>query len=400
MQQEATADLARQRLDALVVFRRAQRRHHQRLRLASLEDRRTVRPRQRAHFDRDGSHLVVRPASDAPTIHRQLAHVLVLEVFVDGLDHLLFGRVPLAQLGLESLLQLLRDVLEGPVALVLVADGVALGDAVPAQRSRPRLELGVLLHHLLDLAHRHAQLGPQLVLNANDVLAARVRELQRLHHVGLGDLFGPALDHHDGFLGARHHDVDVGLLALLGRRVRDELAIDAPHSHPGDGAVEGNVGHPHRRRGPTQAQHVGVVLLVRRDDAQHDLRVVRIPLGEQRPAAPVDEPARQGLFLRQLALAAEVPTGDTARRVHVFLVLDRQRQEVDVSLVLRADRGGENHRVAVPHHRRAVGLLGQATCLDDELALADHHALANHCHGLFVLHVYFGGRGGWPSCFV
>jgi hypothetical protein len=121
--------------------------------------------------------------------------------------------------------------------------------------------------------------------------------------------------------------------------------------------------------------HVALVLGVGGDDRGDDLGLVAVALGEQRAAAPVHQTGGQRLLLGQTALAPEVAPGDAARRVQLLLVLDREGEEVDVLLLLRADRGDQDDGVAVAHRDRTVGLLGELAGLENQLLLPDADAL-------------------------
>ena len=74
VEHEALPGLAVDHLDLLLVVRRAERDGDERLRFAAGEDRRTVRARQHARFDRDGADLVELAAIEtAPALERLVA---------------------------------------------------------------------------------------------------------------------------------------------------------------------------------------------------------------------------------------------------------------------------------------------------------------------------------------
>ena len=77
--------------------------------------------------------------------------------------------------------------------------------------------------------------------------------------------------------------------------------------------------------------------------------------------------ARQHFLLGRLAFALEEAAGDASRRVGVFAVVDRQRQEVDAfARAGRAARGDEHDRVAEADDDGAVGLLGELAGFESE----------------------------------
>ena len=136
-----------------------------------------------------------------------------------------------------------------------------------------------------------------------------------LEHLSLRHLDGPALDHDDRVPRAADHDIDVGILELLEGRVQDPVVADPPYPHRGDRHPEGDPGHIQRDRGPEETQDVGVVLLIRREDAADDLRLVLEPVGEEGTERTVDLARREDLLFPRPALALEEATGDLPGRV-------------------------------------------------------------------------------------
>ena len=67
-------------------------------------------------------------------------------------------------------------------------------------------------------------------------LDRRVRVLERLDDLLLGDFLGARFDHHDRVLGAGDDQVERAALALLEGRIDDELAVDQADADAGDRA--------------------------------------------------------------------------------------------------------------------------------------------------------------------
>ena len=99
VQHELLAELVRQPIDALLIAGGAQRRRHQRLCLAALEDGRSVRSRQHADLTGDRPNLLVVPAVDALAFEDQVADHL----FLKGLESA--GHLPRLVLRLLVLVQ-------------------------------------------------------------------------------------------------------------------------------------------------------------------------------------------------------------------------------------------------------------------------------------------------------
>ena len=185
-------------------------------------------------------------------------------------------------------------------------------------------------------------------------------------HHGLGDFLRARLDHRDGVVRADDDEVELGLLAFFRRGVEEPAVADLPDAYRAEDVLERDRVDRERGGGAVDREDVGVVLAVGREDEAHDLGLVVEALGKERAERPVDHPAGEDFLLRGAPLALEEAAGDPARRVGVFLVLDGERQEVDVLRFLRVARGHEDHRVAARHDGGAVGLLGDLAGLDRE----------------------------------
>ena len=375
MEHEPLPLLAVHGFDLLLVVGRAERRGDQRLGFAALEHRRTVRPRQHADFDVDRADLVELAAVETlAALERLVAHDLFLQLLEDRLrvaaaldlgvgnardqvgEHLVDGRV-VGQLVLDA-----HRVGERPVGLLLDLAVELLADLLD-------LDLGLLL----------AGLRGERVDAGDDFLDRRVRLLERLDDVFLGDFLGARFDHHDRVLAAGDDQIEPAVLALREGRVDDELAVDQADADAGDRAGERDPRERQRRRGAGDREHVGVVLGVGRQHQRDDLGLVAPAVREERADRPVDQAAGEHFLLGRLAFALEESAGDAARRVGVFLVVDRQREEVDAfARVGRRAGGDEHHRVARADDDGAVGLLGQPAGLDGDGPAADGNFACVH----------------------
>ena len=91
-----------------------------------------------------------------------------------------------------------------------------------------------------------------------------------------------------------------------------------------------------------------IVVLVGRHDQVHDLDVVAVVLGEERPNRAVRQPGREDGLLAGPTFALDEAAGDLARGVHALFVLDGEREEVDALAGFgRRDGGGEQNGIAV-----------------------------------------------------
>src|SRR5581483_6058085 len=96
-----------------------------------------------------------------------------------------------------------------------------------------------------------------------------------------------------------------------------------------------------------------------------------VPLGEERAAGAVDEARGEDLLVALAPLALEEAAGDLAGRERLLDVVAGEGEEVEARALVAADRGDEDHALAVGHEDGAVGLLGEAAGLEDELLAVD-----------------------------
>ena len=91
----------------------------------------------------------------------------------------------------------------------------------------------------------------------------------------------------------------------------------------------------------------------------HDLDVVLVALGEQRPDRPVGQAGGEDRGLGRARLALDEAARDLARGVHPLLEVDREREEVEAGPRIRAVGRAEDHRVAVANGDGAAGEQGE-----------------------------------------
>ncbi len=368
VQHEPAARLALDEVEPLGVLRGAQRHRDQRLGLAAREQGRAVGPRQHADLAGEVADLVEPTAVHARAVVQHLfVKDLVLQVVPEP-----SGKCPgVFFLLAEPFQHLGFQIGGGAIARELVLDAHGAGELVLPARD-------LLAHAGNLLADRHLAFGladllDELQLPGDETLDLIVTAEDTLEHFVLADLVGARLDHHDGFPGAGHDEVQSRGLELAEGRVEQVLAVGRQtDTDGGDRLGERDVGDDQRRGGAGDRQHIGIVLLVRRPELPDDLRFKRPAVGEQRSQRPIDHPRGQHLLLVGTALAAEEAAGDLAGGVRVLSIVHRQRQEIDADpRRLGRDGGHQDHRVAVAHHDGSVGLFGQMAGFETQRLTAD-----------------------------
>ena len=121
----------------------------------------------------------------------------------------------------------------------------------------------------------------------------------------------------------------------------------------------------------TIARMSEVVLEVIGEDRRDDLRVAAEILRKQRADRPVDQAGGQRFTVGQAPFALEIAAGNSARRERLLLVVDGEGKEILAGLGLLGGDDGREHRGLAPGRQHgAVGLAGDASGLERELAPA------------------------------
>ena len=193
-------------------------------------------------------------------------------------------------------------------------------------------------------------------------------EQDRLGHDVLGQELGSGLDHHDRLARAGDDEIELRFGQLRNRRVDDELAVDAADADGADRPFERNVADRQGGGGGHGPEHVRIILLISGQHRDHDLDVVLVALGKQRPNRPVGQARREDGGLRRPRLALDEAARDLARGVHPLLEVDREREEVEARSGLRTIRGAEHHGVTEADGDGAAGEPGELAGFDGQRA--------------------------------
>ena len=211
----------------------------------------------------------------------------------------------------------------------------------------------------------------ELFLEVDDGLECPVAEQDGLGHDGLGQQVRAGLDHHDRVARAGDDQVELGVLELAERGVDDELTVDPADAHRGDGAVERDLADRQGRRCGDRADDVGQVLLIGREDRDHELDIVLVALGEERADRPVRLAGCQDRVLGRARLALDEAARDLARGVHALLEVHREGEEVEAGARFRPVGRPEHHGVAVSDGDGAAGEACKLAGLDGQRSTTD-----------------------------
>ncbi len=369
VEQEALAALVDHVVDNLLVELGAEGHGGEGLGLAAGKHCRSVRAGDIVHLSPDGAYLVGLAAVETHTLvehaaaHGFFLHVVVVALHQRGfLVALLFGErcdIVFA----DGVKRLCAPVLVGRAGL---GNGICAVVALLAHVGAEGFVVDfVAVLALHGRAYLFGELHLGLALHADGVVggAEGGQEVGFRHFVHL------ALHHHDVVVGCAYHELHVGAFKLLEGGVDNKLAIDAGHSHLGDGAVEGYVAHGEGGRGGKAGECVGHIDAVGRIEGHVDKGVGVVIVGEEGSKHAVDKARGQDLIVRGAPFALQEAAGKTAEGGEFFFVFNLKGHEVDPFAGLFGRHyGGKDHRVAHPQLYRSIGLLCQLAGLEGYLA--------------------------------
>ena len=183
-----------------------------------------------------------------------------------------------------------------------------------------------------------------------------------IQHHFFGNFLGSGFHHQDGILGAGHCQVQFADLGLFHRGFHNELAVDEPHPHTGNGPFKGNIGNGQGTGCTDHGRNVRSVVRIHGYRRAYDLHIVVVPVREHGTDGPVDEPGSQdGRFCRP-PFSPQEPAGDFAHRIHFFFKIHCQREEIHPFPGSIGPRCSHHHGgFAVADQNSPIGLFGNLT---------------------------------------
>ncbi len=375
VQHEGPVLLPRGIIHALLIGRRAERERNQRLCLSPGKQRRSVRPGEDSHFTGNGPDVRIAAAVDSP--------LLLQDHFPENLFfQLVQGVIDLgAELGIfhrRAGEDFLPDFLQCRVPRLLHRHDVGLPHFILGLRDDFLPQVRIDLDSLDGLLGLAGSL-PDFILyfdHGPDGLQSKAYGLDggilvylagaTFHHDQV-DIEGTAPRAGEHF-SAHHEYINVAVLHLLARGVADILPVDTAHPRAGNGYLEGNARYLQCDGCPQHGGHIGIVFIVQGQYGGDQLRFIAVPVREERPDGPVDDPGSQDFPLVGSSFPFEKTAGNLSRRKCHLLVVHGQRHEVQpFPAALRRHHGDEDHRVSVCDEHTAVGLAGHIVDLQENL---------------------------------
>src|SRR6185437_6135264 len=378
-----------------LILAGAERRHHDRLRLAAGEQRGAVRARQNAHLADDGTDgLGVAPVDARLALEDGAAH----DVLLDLLERL--GRDLARRVIGEQRLELDLGGLDTVAADLLLTLAIGGGQIAAHRVAHLTLDLFGFWRGRRQIPGILGGLFRELDDRLQHRLELLVAEHDGAEHDILGKLLGFRLHHEHAFLRAGNDEVELRVRHLVELGIEYATTVDIADTGATDGSKERDARQRQRRRGADQGDDIGIVLQVVRQHGADDLRLVAEARREQRPDRPVDEARGQRLLLRGTAFALEEAARDLAGRKCLLLVVDGEREKILPRFrLLHPDGGAQYRRLAISRHHRAVGLARNLARLEHEAAAAPHQLFAEYVEHLSFpsFRNVYGPRRGRPS---
>ncbi len=370
MQQERFLVGAVQRVDPLLVLAGAERRDHDRLRFTAGEQRRAVRTRQHADFGDDRTHGHEIAAVDAlRSVEDVPANDLAFEFLEHACDlrHRAFRIVDAVRKEMRH--RLLLDGGDGVLTFGLARDRIGGAQILFHDAEHFLLDRGDVRR--IELARLLGGFFRQIDDRLDHRLEMPVAEHHGTEHDVFGELLGFQLHHQHGVLRAGDDEVELALGHLVDGRVENVFAVGEADAGAADRAHEGRTGERERGGSGDHRDDVGIIFLVVRERGDDHLRVAAPAVGEERTDRAVDQARGERVLFGRSAFALEEAAGDAARGVVFFLVVDRERQEVDAGLrCFCRDDGRDHGGFAVGGDNGAIGLARDFSGLEGELAPA------------------------------
>ena len=189
-----------------------------------------------------------------------------------------------------------------------------------------------------------------------------VSNLQGFDKIFLLTFVSLTFHHGNVVFGGCHDEIHVGVFQIRTPGVDDKLAINTSNTNFREQSFHRDITYRDGCRARQSGERIGHSFLVGRDKVDNYLRLVHVPVGEQRAKCAVNQTADEYLVIGQTSLPAEEVSRDTSDGSELFLIINREREEWLVFLGFPgAYHGAEEHGVAMADQHGTVGLSGQLT---------------------------------------
>ena len=358
--------LALDRLDsvkALPFVEHAQRADAHDLRLATLEQTRTMNARQITGHNMQRTNLINGTTISAlARLDNHLAHRTLLKTLAGSCDI----RTPSSAflfreaLFLDACLQLFDfrnaiqfiGVFQGGSHIIVVGLN-ALSNA----------RVGFMN---LVLDRRRVHLGKERGLMLAECSDGFLAEVHSSKHIFFGDFLGTRFYHGDEAFRTSNGQLKIGVLHFGVSRVHNELArfLVAANAHASSRALKRCAAHHQSGGRAHNADDIGGIFAIAHKRRSNNVNFLLETLGKARTNRTVNHASRQRAKFRRTSFAFQVAARNAANRVHLFNVVNGQREEVVVLLFAGDNRGHQNRGVTLAYQNSTRSLFCQLTGLE------------------------------------
>ena len=145
----------------------------------------------------------------------------------------------------------------------------------------------------------------------------------------LRQLVGTGLNHHNRITGTSNCQVQIRNLTLLHGRVDDKLTIYTTNTNTGYWAKKWNIRNSQGTGSTDHSSNLWSIVMLYGQYGGYDLHIVSIALWEQRTDWTVNQAAAQDGRLTRTTLSLYKTARNLAYGVHLLLVVNGQREEVN-----------------------------------------------------------------------
>ena len=230
------------------------------------------------------------------------------------------------------------------------------------------------------------------VYESNNFLICLIRQINGLDHLCLRNLIGSGLDHDDLISGGRDGQLKIGNGVLLQRRIDNQLSVNHSDLRRSAGTVKRNIGNRCRDRRSQHGNNLRIAVRIHRHYHVVQGHIVPVILREKRTHGAVNDTGGKNRVLGSLALALVEASWNFTHRVHLLLVLYRERKEIHaLSGLPGCGRRTKQCCIAIMHK-------GGSICLFCHTADLHLQRSSRQIHGIGLIRIFQFRRKSF--CFV
>ncbi len=383
MQHEAFTVFTVQRVNDLLVLTGTKGNNSQCLGFTAGEDRGAVRTRQNRNFAHDRTNVGTGTTIDTLAGFQDRTANDVFFQILDDRGNFAFKRIG------NFITKFLDDVCLGSrnSSRTLLFDNMCIssGQAFGAQRSNFFDQCVVTFRKFCNVTRLFGCFFGQINDQVENALELFVTELHGAKHDVFGQLGCFGFNHHHAIAGTGNNQIQIAFLDRFGRRVEQVFTILVTNAGSTNRAKERQTGNGQGRRGTDHGNHVRIVFHVVRQNGTNDLGVVAVLRVEQRTDRTVDQTRNKGFFFRRAAFTFEEATRDFASGKCFFLVVNRQREKVDIrARLFGANSSTQDNGFTVGNLDGTICLTGDFTGFENQFGIAPLHFLTDDIKHYFL----------------